>query len=309
MHRVFAFAICAILVWIVSLQLRLAGDCHAASRPVGGPETCPTQRDPVEFRWHTDYDRAMQRAEAQGKMLLIFFYDSQHSERSDRFKAETLDDPTVREKLRDYVCAELPLEAEIVVQGKDVTLLEHQAFKEMLGKPGVAIVDFGHPDTKNYGCVVSTFPITRDLWYSPKQMAVILDLPSGTLTQRTLIYAVRTHPDRPASTEGKIDPNLLEEAEKHSRYQARIRRQGHHRWASRFPRINALLPRGLAAREVCAESWPGESLVEAAIECVRCWRLSSGHWSAVRARHRFYGYDMKRGKNGVWYATGIFGGR
>jgi hypothetical protein len=58
---------------------------------------------------------------------------------------------------------------------------------------------------------------------------------------------------------------------------------------------------------VCAESWPGENLVEAAIECVRCWRLSSGHWEAVRTQHTVYGYDMKRGSNDVWYATGIFG--
>jgi hypothetical protein len=106
-----------------------------------------------------------------------------------------------------------------------------------------------------------------------------------------------------------MDANLLSEAESHSQYQARIRLQGHHRWAARFPRINALLPQGLTAREVCAESWPGESLVEAAIECVRCWRLSSGHWSAVRARQGRYGYDIKRGGNGIWYATGIFGGR
>jgi hypothetical protein len=138
-------------------------------------------------------------------------------------------------------------------------------------------------------------------------MAVILDLPSGTLTQRTLIYAVRTHPDRPASTEGAFDVYLASEAQSHSEHQARIRLQGHHNWGHRFHRINGKLPHGLLACEVCAESWPGENLVEAAVECVRCWRLSSGHWSAVRAKHAVYAYDMKRGSNGVWYATGVFG--
>ncbi|MCX7429404.1 MAG: hypothetical protein NTW96_27740, partial [Planctomycetia bacterium] len=72
---------------------------------------------------------------------------------------------------------------------------------------------------------------------------------------------------------------------------------------------NARLARGISAREVCAESWPGERLVEAAIECVRCWRLSSGHWNAVRSSQRVFGYDMKCGANGVWYATGILGGQ
>jgi hypothetical protein len=275
------------------------------------PAAEPVAEDtyPPEISWHTDYGWAMDVAKERGKMLLIFFYDPQNSAQSDRFEAETLGAPMVRRKLQDYVCARLPLQTKIIVDGDELTLLEHKALKEMLGKPGLAILDFRDPQDKNYGYVVSTFPLTRKLWYGPKQMQAILDLPPGTLTQRTLIYAVRTHPDKPASTDGQIDPNLLKEAESQSQYQARIQLQGHHRWAARFPRINALLPRGLTAREVCAESWPGENLVEAAIECVRCWRLSSGHWSAVRARQGRYGYDMKRGRNGIWYATGIFGGR
>jgi hypothetical protein len=139
-------------------------------------------------------------------------------------------------------------------------------------------------------------------------MAVILNLPPGTLTQRTIIFAVRIHPDKPASTDGEVLPVLLEEAQEHSQYQANIRQQGHQFWDSRFRRILARLPGGISPREVCAESWPGENLVEAAVECVRCWRTSSGHWSAVRAQQRFCGYDMKRGANGVWYATGIVSG-
>ena len=261
----------------------------------------------VEIDWLTDYTEAVAEAERQGKMLLIYFCDMKRDQPCTRFKAETLDAPMVREKLQDYVCAQLPLGAATIVQGKPTTLLGHWAFREMLGRPGVAILDYAHHDTRHYGCVVSTFPIQGKLWYTPQRMAVILDLPPGTLTQRTLIYAVRIHPERPASTSGRIDGTLSGEAERHSRHQARIRRQGHHQWDTRFHRINARLPRGLTAREVCAESWPGESLVEAALECVRSWRGSSGHWRAVRARHRVYGYDMKRGSNGIWYATGIFG--
>jgi hypothetical protein len=260
-----------------------------------------------DINWHTSYGEAWDLAKQQGKMLLIFFHNPDNPGQSDRFQTESLDQPDVRRRLQDYVCARLPLDTRIVVQGKLLTLLEHEAFEEMLGRPGVAIIDLTDPDGPLYRDVVSTFPLTADLWYGPQQMQVILDLPRGTLTQRTLIYAVRIHPDGPASTNGQLDPNLLEEAESHSQHQARIRRQGHHQWSTRFHRINALLPAGLSACEVCAESWPGEKLVEAAIECVRCWRLSSGHWSAVNAPQDRYGYDMKRGSNGVWYATGIFG--
>ena len=289
---------CLILSCLAATLLGMAGGLAAAEN--GGGHKKARAVD-----WMHDYAKATIAADHQNKMLLIYFCDAGDGAACDRFKTETLDDPQVRRKLQDYVCVRLPLDAKIIVDGKPVVLLEHEAFQEMLGKSGVAIVDYRTADAKARGAVVSEFPITEQLWYSPEHMAVILTLPPGTLTQRTLIYAVRTHPDHPASTEGQPLPALLEEAQEHSQYQANVRVQGHQSWNSRFQRIRARLPGGGAPREVCAESWGGQNLVEAAIECVRCWRLSSGHWSAVRARTRFFGYDMKRGANGVWYATGI----
>ncbi|HEX4147830.1 MAG TPA: hypothetical protein VHY20_02540, partial [Pirellulales bacterium] len=115
------------------------------------------------------------------------------------------------------------------------------------------------------------------------------------------------HPEAPASTQGTDLPVLVAEAGSHSSYQASIRVQGHHFLDRRFHRLSGLLPRGLRPREVCAESWPNERLVDAAVDCVDCWRQSSGHWSAVRANHPHFGYDMQKGSNGIWYATGVFG--
>ena len=241
-------------------------------------------------------------------MLVIFFFDPTN-ERCTRLEAEALTDRAVCAKLQDYVCVKLPVDTKIGLEGEEKVLIEHPCFQEMRRQPGIAIVDYASSDPSLQEMVVSAFPLTPRLGYTPQQMLVILNLPPGTLTQRTLIYAVRIHPERPASTTGTADPTLLREAESHAAYQARIRLQGHHQWGSRFPRITALLPRGLVAREVCAESWPGQDLLEAAIECVRCWRCSSGHWNAVRSFHNVFGYDMKLGSNGIWYATGIFGCR
>ena len=276
--------------------------------PAAEPKT-GGRGDVPAVRWRSDYANATTVAERDSKMLFIYFCDAAAGSPCDRFKKETLDDPQVRRKLQDYVCLRLPLSAKITVQGKPVVLLEHDAFREMLGRPGIAVVDYRTNDAKLRGLVVSQFPITDTLWYTPERMAVILTLPPGTLTQRTLIYAVRIHPDHPASTDGEPLPALVEEAQEHAQYQANIRVQGHQFWESRFQRILSRLPGGGSPREVCAESWGYENLVEAAIECVRCWRCSSGHWSAVRSQSRFFGYDMKRGDNGVWYATGIVDGR
>jgi hypothetical protein len=256
-----------------------------------------------QVSWETDYLQAMEAANHQQKMLLIFFHDP-HDPQSQRLERESLANADVQPMLQGFVCLRLPLDARVAVEGKDIVLLQDPTLREMLGRPGVAIADFVHADPKLHGRIVSVFPLTGSMFYGPAEMKVILDLPPGTLTQRTLIYAVRIHPERPASALGQPDDRLLAEAESHSQYQAGIRLQGHHGWNARFPRIAAML--GCSPREVCAESWPGQNLVESAIECVRCWRLSSGHWSAVQAHNRAFGYDMKLGGNGVWYATGIF---
>ncbi|MCR4414670.1 MAG: thioredoxin family protein [Thermoguttaceae bacterium] len=262
---------------------------------------------PPQLRWMTDYVEAVRTATQQEKMLLVFFCNPGHCALSSRFEAETLSDPEVRAKMTDMVRARVTTDAKAALDGGEVVVLNHPAFAEMLGQPGLAILDFAHKDPRLYGHVVSVFPFVGNEVYTKDQMKVILGLPPGTLTQRTLIYAVRTHPERPASANGQVDPNLLAEAESHSEHQARIGVQGHHGWESRFHRINARLPAGCLAYEVCAESWPGQGLLQAAIECVRCWRMSSGHWRSVASPSQAYGYDMKRGANGIWYATGIVG--
>jgi hypothetical protein len=272
-----------------------------------GAEPSKEAGQPAPLSWHADYARATDAARQEGRLLLVCFYRPGESQVCKQFESEALSSPKVLERLKGMVRVKVPVDATIRKDGEELVLLKHSSFAEMLGRPGVAIIDFAHKDAEHYGQVVSTFPFINDRPYTASQMAVILDLPPGTLTQRTLIYAVRTHPERPASTEGQFDQYLAKEATQHASYQARIRLQGHHNWNRRFHRINAKLPQGLLACEVCAESWPGEGLLEAAIDCVHSWHYSSGHWRAVRARHRVYGYDMKRGSNGIWYATGIFG--
>lgn len=258
-------------------------------------------------QWYTDYSVAYDVAKQQGKMLLMVFQAAEGDAARAVFEQRVLSDPRVKERLHRFVFAKLPLDASIIIGGKPTRLLDHPSFAEMQHRQGLAIIDFANPGTSHYGRVVSTFPFSPGLYYRVEPVLAILDLPPGTLTQRTMIFAVRTHPEGPASTKGRFHPVLAAEAQSHSTYQARIRLQGHHSWESRFHRINARIGDGLAT-EVVAESWGGESLVEAAIECVRSWRQSPGHWGAVRAAHRDFGYDIRRGGNGVWYATGIFSG-
>ena len=239
-------------------------------------------------------------------MVLVWFFDPAWETNDAAFELAVLNRPTTVEQIdRRYVALKLPLDAKAAGEDNEVVLLKHPAFAEMLGLPGLAILDMTDRESSHFRRVISVYPF-RGHYIIRDRLDALLDLPLGSLTQRTMILAVRTHPEHPASAKSHLSPLLARETESHSCHQASIALQGHHNWESRFQSIAGRLPPGLLPQEVCAESWPGQSLVEAADECVSSWRFSPGHWEAVRSRHALFGYDMKRGANGVWYATGIF---
>ncbi len=262
--------------------------------------------DGSRFRWHTDYHDALDHAEQRGVQALLWFYDPANPEEHARLNTEVFHQSQIAELIANhFVAIKLSRDAKVTSGGEEITLLNHRAFTEMQGSPGLAIIDMAEPDGALYRQVVSVYPFTHGP-ISAEKLAALLTLPRGTLTQRTLIFAVRTHTGSPASTAGEFSPILARETENHARHQAQISLQGHHNWNTRFHSINAQLPTGLLAHEVCAESWPGQNLLDAAIECVHSWRQSPGHWSAVSSRQALFAYDMQRGANGVWYAAGIF---
>jgi len=259
--------------------------------------------------WFDEFSVATRHATAEQKMTLVWFFDQRSTAANAAFESKVIGQPETEVLIKQhFVAVKVPLDAAVESDGKQVRLLDSEAFREMRQQPGIAVVDTSDLESPLYGQVVSVLPFQRE-WITTEKLAVLVELPRGTLTQRTLIFAVRTHPEQPASAASHFSQFLARQAESHSELQARITLQGHHNWESRFHEINAQLPGGLIAQEICAESWPGQNLVEAAEECVHSWRQSPGHWEAVSSRHTLFAYDLKLGKNGVWYATGIFARR
>jgi hypothetical protein len=286
-----------------------AGVPAATSEDVIPAQANASQREamPRTIEWRSDYARALDAAQQERKFALLWFFEPEQADAMAALEQGPLAAPGIAEVLEErYVAVRLPVGARR--DGSDETLLAHPAFGELGGQAGLAIVDLTDEASPHFRRVVSVYPFRRGP-ITAERLAVLLTLPKGSLTQRTLIYAVRTHPETPQSAQGHFSYVLAEETAKHSGHQASIRLQGHHQWESRFHAINAQLPGGLVAREVCAESWPGQDLLDAAEECVASWRQSAGHWAAVSQRHTLFGYDMQRGANGVWYATGIFASR
>ena len=185
-------------------------------------------------------------------------------------------------------------------------LVADPSLAEMRRGPGVFVVDHAHPEWD--GRVVSILPRTPGKYYrfEPAHVDELAALPAGSLTQRSMILAVRIHPESPQSTCGTCDATLCREAAAHSGHQAAIRRQGHHGWDARSQRVVGAAGGAGSASEVCAESWENQDLLDSCVDCVASWRQSSGHWGAVRAPQAAFGYDIRQGTNGIWYATGIF---
>lgn len=281
---------------------------------LAGEEKAESSTSPLP--WYTDYAEACRAARLSEQLLLIVFHDPRYLDVYNQYLASLEASKSFAKASDNFVLCKLPVDFEVVLSAESeddadkprprIKLLQHPAFGELQQRAGVAVIDYAHTKSKQYGQVVNVYPF-KSRFLAADRLVTMMNLPEGSLTQRTMIFAVLTHPERPASAQGKFVPELAEESERHSRHQANIGVQGHHQWESRFHRINARLGRGLTAQEVVAESWPGQGLVEAAEECVHSWRQSSGHWSAVRGRHPVFGFDIKRGGNGIWYATGLFG--
>ena len=261
--------------------------------------------------WHSDYGKAYDAAKQQQRMLLLYFQSSAEDTYDKQFQT-ALEDTQVQTLAGQFVLLRVPVDYQVTIDGEASRLLSHSSFSAMHGKAGFAIVDLTDADSKHYGSTVSAIPFQHIGYYAPSPGSVaavrtMLALPPGSITQRSMIYAVRLHPEKPASTNGRAEPYLFTESAGHSAYMARIHVQGHQGFDSRFQRILANLGTS-GAKEVVAESWRGEQMLPACFSCVHSWRQSPGHWEGVSGTHSAYGYDIRRGSNGIWYATGLFAG-
>ena len=256
---------------------------------------------------HEDYVRAYEAADARGRMLMIACVEDLEGKAARKWKTWLADDQ-IRNLLGNrYELALLTTDSPVPSPDGEgsVPLLEHPGFAHLHGEPGIIMIDLTGRNESSYEKVVFLYPFEGRYHATRENLIEMLKLPLGTLTQRMLIFAVRVHEDDPRSADSEALPLLVNAAQSHAQYQADIQLQGHHHWERRFQELLAELPDDVMPYEVCAESWPGETLIEAAHECVHSWRQSSGHWQRVASKTRFYGYDMKRGSNGIWYGTGI----
>ncbi len=257
--------------------------------------------------WQSSYEKAVDLAMEEKKDLVIYFHAKNELDAA-------LANADVEKKLESFVCLKIPTDYQV----GDKRLLDYPVLSDMLGRPGLVVVSCQDKKLPTYLSIISAHPIvgSRYHWvpaYGVEQIKITLDLPAhATLSQRSMIYAVRVHPEVPQSVYCTCHPAFLDHAQNHSRRQASMLRQHHADLIGTSGMLRSRVERGFSgASEVVAESWGrwvgGENVLEASFSCIDAWRHSSGHWNSVAGRHTYFGYDIAQGSNGTWYATGIFG--
>jgi len=225
---------------------------------------------------YKEYYPAFIEARKSGKMLLVDFGTS--------FDFKTVD----AKSLDRYVICRVPVDYSLKIDGKQARLIDAPAFTCLQKQPGIAVVDLHNKE--HFRETVSVLPQRYAVAY---YVGALLDLPAGSLTQRTLTWAFRVHAEHPPCTNGTADPTMMDHADHHSLNQANSNSMYH---SGSFP----------GSFEIVAQSWMSNANVaDVAVDLVNLWRSSAPHWGAAITAWSRYGVDMQT-NGSVWYATGVF---
>ena len=158
---------------------RIRHDCNCLlCTLVGNVAACaaPTPA-PTPVHIHKDYYPAYIEARKSGKMLLVDF--------GTNFDFKTVD----AKSLERYVICRVPVDYKLKIDGKQSRLIDAPAFTCLQQQAGIAVVDLHNKE--HFRETVSVLPQRYAATY---YVGALLDLPAGTLTQRTLTWAFRVAP-------------------------------------------------------------------------------------------------------------------
>lgn len=281
-----------------------------ADKPTAAPpaKPAPEVRKIGDLPWHTDYSAAYLQAVAEHKQMLMFFRSDKDLLTAGQLEQNVLSRPELRDPLSKFVrvvlftSATAPLAKDAKPGTKPMRLLDYPCYAHMHGQAGLAIVDLQTKGDPLFGHCISAHPFSSNTLGSVGTVKIMLELPRGTITQRTLTYVLRTHPEQPASVWGQGHPVLFDQCRHASQLMVNYGSVGHHDWGTRSAYVGGQL--GSSPMEV-ASMGSGNNLFEVAHSAVNLWRGSGVHWGMMITPCRHFGYDMVQSPNGTWYANGL----
>jgi hypothetical protein len=103
---------------------------------------------------------------------------------------------------------------------------------------------------------------------------------------------------------------MMKLATEHAVSMAASHHQSHNGFDQRYALMQKEITDCISFAEICAESWSwqaDDSMEDLGKEMFKCWEQSEGHWKIASVKHKYFGCDMKRGSNNIWYACIIVG--
>jgi len=273
------------------------------------PQVRSTPQKIVGHRqWHQDYLAAYQQAIQDKQMLVMLFHDASNPDlsetRTSGFGAEDL-----QPLLDKHVRVSLPINFVAPSTEPNVPatrLLEHRSFRHLRGQAGVAIVDLTDAQGPNFGRVVSALPLPSDGRFSPEVLETLLQLPNGSIGQRSILLAVRTGVTGDNFTSGEAHSQLHQLANRNARLMAQAEQAGSYDQASRVTAIRESFGDGIQIGELLFATDGPTTVQEAAIQAVTKWMQSPEDRRVLTGSSFAYGIELFQSPTSQrWFATCI----
>lgn len=255
--------------------------------------------------WTTDYVDAYQRAIA-GRRLLIMLFRPPSDTGTTGGNSDNLPGPADLPVLSETVCVLVPTDMRIPGQPPESTarLLDHRSFRHLQGEPGIAVVDLTSTDSPHFGRVVSAFPGATDRRSILAALQPALTLPPGTISQRSLLMAIRAaEPESPLARQGSLE-FLNGLANRNCRYMAHLEQSGLFEAEQRREAVYQQFGDDAVLLEHVFATDSPTTLQSAAAAAAAFWKADGKLTLAEGRQVLGYGLDLFESTgSGRWYAT------
>jgi hypothetical protein len=274
----------------------------------------PTVESPAEsLSWHGDYLAAYVEASQEKRYLLMLFRETIIGGEP-LATTDSVFAPSMRPMLEQFSRVELPLNAAMPILSNKTNdtksgalpnlLLKHRSFRHLGMQSGIAVVDLTDPTSTNHARVVSVLPLPESGQFNDDDLMLALTLPKGAISQRTLLFAIRsTVPDSSLSMR-EFSPTLVELAHRNSRYMANAGRVGSFDQESRKQRIEQDFGPQADLKQLVFATESETSIQDAALQAVANWIGTSESFDILDAPAEAMGMDMfQNSESGRWFVT------
>lgn len=285
-----------------------------ASIALTEPIEKPAADDPAEsLTWHSDYLAAYVEASQEKRYLLMLFRENVVGG-APLASADEIFAPSMRAMLEQFSRVELPLNAAMPnLSGNDNNsqqndlpnlLMKHRSFRHLGMQPGIAVVDLTAPASPNHARVVSVLPLPESGQFNGDVLMLALNLPKGAISQRTLLFAIRsTVPDSSLSMR-QFSPALIELAHRNSRYMANAGQTGSFDQETRKQKIEEEFGPQADLKELVFATESEATIHDAALQAVTSWISNSESFEILDAPATAMGMDMfQDSESGRWFVT------